>query len=126
MAPAAEHGAVEDRLRDLIARGFQFLHPRDAEGELVAVVGVRAHHNVVDVLQLHAEDDATAFRIPGDERDIMAPSTTLWRCSGAAIEVLNALLALADPAPAAQTGDAAKGCWVPVRPGRARWVRATA
>jgi hypothetical protein len=125
-SPVEQDDGVAGRLRALIARGFQFVHPRDAGGELVAVVGVRAHHNVVDVLQLRAEDDVTALRVPGDESDILTPSTTLWRCAGAAREVMDALLALEDVVPAPQAGEAAKGVWVPVRPGQARWLSATA
>src|SRR5690349_20768151 len=52
---------VESGLRALIARGYQFVHPSDATGEVLAVVGVRVHGDVVDVFRLDAEDDATAI-----------------------------------------------------------------
>jgi hypothetical protein len=125
-SPTEQDGGIEARLRDLIARGFQFVHPRDAEGELLAVVGVRAHHHVVDVLHLRAEDDVTALRVPGDEKNILEPSTALWRRTGEAVEVLDALLALTDAVPSEQSGAPANGCWVPAGPGRSRWLGATA
>ncbi|GDY32882.1 hypothetical protein [Gandjariella thermophila] len=123
-----DSGAVEALLRTLIARGFRFLHPRDASGELLAVVGVRAHHNVVDVVWLHGEDAAHAVRMPADEANVLDPHTVLWRTRGAAHGVLDDLVSLDDHVPgvtAHQVG-AATGCWVPVRPGRSRWLAATA
>lgn len=89
-------GSVESRLMDLIDRGYRFIHPRDAEGAVVAVVGVRPHDAVIDILRLDAENDATALRIPAEEEDLMAPSRTLWRFHGDAGEVLDELLALPD------------------------------
>ena len=58
---------VDARLTDLIGRGYRFLHPRDEHGRVVAVVGVRAHDRVVDVVLLNAEDDVSAYRVAGDE-----------------------------------------------------------
>jgi hypothetical protein len=130
MTPAdSDHGA-ESRLRELIARGFQFVHPCDANGEVVAVVGVRAHHNVVDVVQLYAEDNVVATRMPGDEQDILSPAKVLWRSEGAACRVLDDLLGLPDDRTPGSlttaTDTPASGCWVPVEPGRAKWLAATA
>ncbi len=71
------------QLRELIARGFQFLHPRDARGELAAVVGVRAH-------------DAVAMRMPADEVNVLSPSRFSWRRHGPATHVLEELLELPD------------------------------
>src|SRR5437764_378196 len=104
-------------LRAMVSRGFRFTHPRDANGDVIAVRGVRAHHHVIDVIELHAEHDAQAVRMPGDEQDIGQPGTTLWQTSGPAHAVLARLLALPDDAPAVPV--LAKGCWVPTLPGRA-------
>jgi hypothetical protein len=89
-------GSVETRLMDLIERGYRFIHPRDADGAVVAVVGVRPHGPVIDILRLDAENDATALRVPADEQDLLAPSRTLWHFHGPAGEVLDELLALPD------------------------------
>jgi hypothetical protein len=62
---------------------------------VLAVVGVRAHHNVIDVVRLHSEDDAIASRVPSDE-NILAPTRVFWRQQGPAHEVLGELLALPD------------------------------
>jgi hypothetical protein len=117
-------GSVDTRLLDLIDRGYRFLHPRDDEGSLVAVVGVRAHGSVVDVLCINAEDDAVATRVPGDEADVLAPRKMLWRCRGNAHEVLDELLALPDNY-AAGGGRPTRGCWVPGEGGRAKWLSAS-
>ncbi|GAA5162685.1 hypothetical protein [Amycolatopsis sacchari] len=87
---------VENRLLNLIDRGYRFIHPRDDGGTLVAVVGVRPHDAVIDVIRLDAEDDATALRVPADEDDILTPEKPLWSCHGTAHEVLDELLALPD------------------------------
>ncbi|MFC6091111.1 hypothetical protein [Saccharothrix lopnurensis] len=84
------------QLRELIARGFQFLHPRDARGEIAAVVGVRAHDAVIDVVRLHTADDAIAMRMPADEVNVLAPSRFSWRAHGPATNVLDELLDLPD------------------------------
>ncbi|GAA1348562.1 hypothetical protein [Saccharothrix algeriensis] len=84
------------QLRQLIERGFQFLHPRDARGELAAVVGVRAHDAVIDVVRLHTEDDVVAVRMPADEMNVLAPSRFSWRRHGSATSVLDELLELPD------------------------------
>ncbi|HJQ44954.1 MAG TPA: hypothetical protein VJ870_01350 [Amycolatopsis sp.] len=119
---AETKATVESRLMDLIGRGYQFIHPRDRDGGVVAVVGIRAHHTVVDVLRIDGEDDVTAFRIPGAEEDILNPRTILWRCRGEADEVLDHLLALPDSH--AATGRQVSGCWVPGDTGRAKWLAA--
>lgn len=84
------------QLRQLIERGFQFLHPRDARGELAAVVGVRAHDAVIDVVRLHTEDDVMAIRMPADEVNVLSPTTFSWRRRGPATSVLDELLELPD------------------------------
>lgn len=88
-------GSTEDQLIALRLRGFQFIDPRDDGGEVVAVVGVRAHDNVIDVVQLHGEDHAIASRMPCDE-DILAPRMVFWQQEGPAYDVLGSLLALPD------------------------------
>ncbi|MBB2937707.1 hypothetical protein FHX82_004783 [Amycolatopsis bartoniae] len=97
---STEATPVETRLMDLIHRGYRFIHPRDDGGDLVAVVGVRPHGTVIDVIRLDAEDDATALRVPADEDDILTPEKTLWHCHGTAHHVLDELLALPDGVPA--------------------------
>jgi hypothetical protein len=87
--------STDAQLRALVARGFRFIDPRDENGDVVAVVGVRAHHDVVDVVQLHGEDDVIAARMPTDQ-DVLAPRQVFWREVGPAHEVLGAMLALPD------------------------------
>jgi hypothetical protein len=122
-AEVSHHRSVETRLLDLINLGYRFLHPCDDDGQVVAVVGVRAHGSVIDVIRLDAEDDATASRVPGDEPDILAPRQLLWRCRGTAHEVLDELLALADDY-GADRARSVRGCWVPGRSGHAKWLAA--
>lgn len=113
---------ISDKLRELMALGYRFVHPRNAGGEVVAVTGVRTHHNVVDVFQLYGERDANAVRMSATEVDILSPRSVLWQTCGTAETVIDELLALADPEEALHT----RGCWVPTRPGRAAWLPATA
>lgn len=121
---------AETRLRALIARGFRFLHPRDAHGETLAVVGVRVHHDVVDVVHLEAEDAVVAMRVPSCEPNVLAPTRTWWRSAGSVCDVLDELLRLPDDRTPAATGQLVhaqgrpSGCWVPGAPGRAKWVAA--
>jgi molybdopterin-guanine dinucleotide biosynthesis protein len=56
---------------------------------------VRAHHDVVDVVQLHGEDDVVASRMPTDQ-DVLAPRRVFWQETGPAHTVLGAMLALPD------------------------------
>jgi len=100
-APSTERGGdsagcrTEDQILELRARGFCFIDPRDEGGEVVAVVGVRAHDNVIDVVRLHSEDEAIASRLPSDE-NILAPTKVYWRQEGPANYVLGEMLALPD------------------------------
>lgn len=95
--------ATERRLRKLIARRFQFVHPTGPDGSLKAVVAVRVLDAVVDVVQMHAEDAVIATRVPASEADILAPSRVIWRSSGDVCAVLDDVLALpeegVDPEP---------------------------
>lgn len=115
---------ITDGLQALVARDFQFTHPRDANGSLVAVVGIRVHRGVFDILQLFGENDADAARIPGDEPDVLFPSKVLWRTHGKASDVLNELLLLPDPRP--ETGSDTSGCWMPTQAGRSTWLAVSA
>lgn len=118
---------IADRLRRLIASGFRFAHPRDSQGSLVAIVGARAHHGVIDIVQLFSESDADAARVPGDEPDILLPRTVLWRATGPVRTVLDRALALPDP----DTDDSkvhqqSGGYWMPTHAGKATWLAASA
>ncbi|HEX5117667.1 MAG TPA: hypothetical protein VFW65_20940 [Pseudonocardiaceae bacterium] len=117
---------VTAKLRKLMATGFRFVHPRDHCGHVVAVTGVRTHNGVVDVIQIYGEQAADAARMSATEPDILSPRSVVWRTSGTALDVLDAMLALPDPdgrtAPAADS----RGCWVSTRPGRATWLTASA
>lgn len=84
------------RLAELVAKGFRFMHPRNPDGQVVAVIGVRAHHNVIDVVWLRGADDVVATRMPGDETNFLTPTRITWRSAGPADEVLSELLGLPD------------------------------
>ncbi|SDP20611.1 hypothetical protein SAMN04487905_102389 [Actinopolyspora xinjiangensis] len=86
----------DTRLRELMARGFQFMQSTDSRGELLALVGVRGHDNVIDVVRLESEDHVTATRMPSWEENVFAPNTTWWHSSGPVCEVLDELLELPD------------------------------
>lgn len=87
--------STDVQLRALVARGFRFIDPRDENGDIIAVVGVRSHHDIVDVVRLNSEDDAVAVRMPADE-DVRAPRRVFWQETGPAHLVLSAMLALSD------------------------------
>ena len=86
---------MTDGLHTLASHGFQFAHPHDGQGRLIAVVGIRVHHEVIDIVQLYGDHDAEAARIPGEEPDILFPRTVLWRTTGTAQEVIDAAIATA-------------------------------
>ncbi|MDR7302789.1 hypothetical protein [Haloactinomyces albus] len=88
--------AADERLRRLVARGFRFMHPRDEQGEILAVVGVRAHDNVIDAIRLQDENDVVATRMPGSEENILAPTRVSWQSTGSVCEVIDDLLDLPD------------------------------
>jgi hypothetical protein len=129
-------GTAVHQLRELVTRGFRFVHPRDDNGQVVAVVGVRPHEGFVDVVLLQSESDAKAMRLPGDEKNVLAPATVLWETTGPAPEVLAELLALSaervsgsawNHSTGAEPGHGAStGCWIPVSPGTAHWLTPTA
>jgi hypothetical protein len=124
---------ITDKLRELVAVGFRFVHPRNARGHVVAVTGVRTHHDVVDVFSLYGENDANAARMCASEPDVLSPHNVLWRTSGTAASVIEALLTLPEPGttpvratPPATGADPDRGCWVQTRPGRSTWLPASA
>jgi hypothetical protein len=96
--PVEQRGRVDHGLLALRSLGFQFATNRDSGGVIVAVTGFRPHHGVMDIVQLYGEQDADAIRVPGDEPDVLFPRTTIWRTTGAAKDVIDNLLGLADPA----------------------------
>lgn len=117
---------VAPQLRALIVKGFRFAYPRRANGEIAAVVGVRAHHNVVDIVQLLGEHDADAVRIPGDEPDILSPRHVIWRASGPANNILQQVLDLQDIDHLDSTsGRAHNGCWLSTGPAHIVWLPST-
>jgi hypothetical protein len=87
--------SVDAQLRALVNRGFRFVDPRDEHGDVMAVVGVRAHGDVIDVVEILGEDEAVATRMPPDQ-DVLAPRRVHWREQGPASVVLARLLLLAD------------------------------
>jgi hypothetical protein len=91
-----EPASAAEQLRELVARGFQFVHPCDSDGEVLAVVGIRAHDNVIDVVRLMSEDEVVAARMPGDEQDVLQPSRVTWQSTGEVHSVLTELLELPD------------------------------
>ncbi|SDX21485.1 hypothetical protein SAMN05421504_102686 [Amycolatopsis xylanica] len=106
----------ETGLRRLVARGYQFMHPRNSRGEVLAIVGIRAHDNVVDVVRLDDEDDVIAMRMPGDEENVLEPSKVLWQSAGTVATVLTEVLALPE--------DHIPGSLV--LPGDSQWLAASA
>ncbi|GAA4539020.1 hypothetical protein [Amycolatopsis samaneae] len=93
---APEITDIESGLQELISRGYQFVHQSDERGEVSAVVGVRVHDQVVDVVRLNSEDDVEATRMPGGEENIFEPERWLWRSRGEGARVLTEVLALPD------------------------------
>lgn len=119
---------ITDKLNALIEKGFHFVHPRNAAGEVVAVVGVRIHHDVVDLVRVHAEDDAIATRAPANEANVLMPESLLWEHQGEAADVIDQMLRLPDQLHNAQRPGrrATNGCWVADGRGRQQWLTASA
>jgi hypothetical protein len=92
---AESHADPSIRLRELVARGFRLMPPiRDDDGELVALIYVRPHGDVIDIVELRGEDDVRAARVSRGQGIRIEPRTTLWRTVGAACDVLDQVLAL--------------------------------
>jgi hypothetical protein len=117
---------ITERLQGLMEAGFRFAHQRNADGDIVAVTGVRTHHDVVDVFQMYGEHAANAARMSAAEPDILSPRAVLWRTSGSATAVIDDLLGLDEPTRQTEQQEPRDGCWVPTRPGRVTWLRAPA
>src|SRR5437588_11384892 len=92
-----DESPIDEHLLGLRSRGFTFAANRDEDGNIDSLVAVRVHHDLIDIVELYGEDDVRAMRMPGTEPDVMHPRTVLWRASGPAHRVLEALLGLADP-----------------------------
>lgn len=87
---------ISSRLNAMRAKRFEFVADHDADGIVVALMGVRVHHSVIDIFQLYGEDDATATRLRGIERNIRLVRTILWHTRGSATSVIDDLLDLSD------------------------------
>jgi hypothetical protein len=90
---------VTQRLHILLALNFRFTTNLDPAGSLVALVGFRLHHGVIDILVLYGEHDADAMRVPDDEPNVLLPRTILWCATGPASQVIDEVLALPVPLP---------------------------
>jgi hypothetical protein len=89
------HGDSSVRLRQLVARGFRLMPPvRDTDGELMALIYVRPHGDIVDVVELRGEDDVRAARVSCDESNRDDLTSTHWLTAGSACDVLDQVLAL--------------------------------
>jgi hypothetical protein len=107
--PGHSLDGLEVALRALRGRGFRFIDPRDEHGDVVALVGVRAHNNVLDVVRMHSESHVIASRVPGDS-DVLAPATVFWQRTGPARDVLEALLDLPDDRSPGSLSASGDGC----------------
>jgi hypothetical protein len=88
---------IDERLIAMRNMGFRFGTSCDSGGHVVALVAARAHHGVIDIVQLFGSHDADATRVSCDEPDLLSPRAVFWRITGAAASVIDALLHLADP-----------------------------
>ncbi|WP_190816862.1 hypothetical protein [Saccharopolyspora pogona] len=81
------------RLHALVDRGFRLMPPvRDSDGELMALIYVRPHGAIVDVVELRGEDDVRAARVSRDHH--LRDDDAYWRTAGSACDVLDQVLAL--------------------------------
>ncbi|WP_093415951.1 hypothetical protein [Saccharopolyspora flava] len=82
-------------LRQLVLRGFQLMPPvRDGSGELEALIYVRPHGDVIDIVEVLAEDHVRAARVPRRGEIRTDDSAAYWRVAGGVIEVVDQVLAL--------------------------------
>jgi hypothetical protein len=91
-----EHDHLTQRLLALRALDFRFATNHDSAGMIVALVGIRAHHEVIDIIRLYGATDADAIRVPIDEPDVLFPRKTIWRTAGSADDVIDTVLDLAN------------------------------
>jgi hypothetical protein len=95
--PAGAPNDIGVRLEAMRALDYEFATDHADDGSIDALVGVRVHHGVIDILELYGEDEATATRLPDSEPNIMLARTVLWHTRGTAYEVIDELLSLPDP-----------------------------
>ena len=119
---SGQHADITQRLQALRAQNFRFATNRDTTGMVVALIGVRVHHGVIDIIAVYGEHDADATRIPDHEVDILFPRTTLWRTTGSANHVIDNLLSLPTPVHAVPDTPHHNGSWIPTAPGRLTWL----
>ncbi|MFC7343343.1 hypothetical protein [Saccharopolyspora griseoalba] len=81
-----------------MARGFQLMPPvRDHAGELDALIYVRPKGDVIDVVELIAEDEVRAARVPRRGEISVEAGGAFWRTTGDVYQVLDEVLALPEP-----------------------------
>jgi hypothetical protein len=66
----------------MCAMSFYFARIRDNCGTVVALVGVRVHHGMIDVVQFYGEHEADAVRILSTAENFVLPFDVLWSTSG--------------------------------------------
>lgn len=103
--PAGAPNDISARLQTMRGMDYEFATDHADDGSIEAVVGVRVHHGVIDILELYGEDEATATRLPDTEPNIMLARTVLWHTRGTAYEVIDELLSLPDPDRGGGPGD---------------------
>ncbi|RRO17580.1 hypothetical protein EIL87_09840 [Saccharopolyspora rhizosphaerae] len=82
-------------LRKLVLRGFQLMPPvRDGAGELEALIYVRPHGDVIDIVEVLAEDTVRAARVPRRGEIRTDTHAAYWRITGGVIDVVDQVLAL--------------------------------
>ncbi|MFI6030729.1 hypothetical protein [Amycolatopsis magusensis] len=81
----------DETLHRLIAAGWQFWHPRNDAGEVIAIGAIRRWVPAgEDMLIFCAEDDAAGVRVnPAGE--------AVWHRTGTVVEVANQMLELPHP-----------------------------
>ncbi|MBQ0923682.1 MULTISPECIES: hypothetical protein [Saccharopolyspora] len=85
-------------LRQLVLRGFQLMPPvRDGTGELEALIYVRPHGDVIDIVEVLAEDHVRAARVPRRGEIRTDDNAAYWRTTGNVVDVVDEVLALPKP-----------------------------
>ncbi|MEV4645431.1 hypothetical protein [Saccharopolyspora sp. NPDC049357] len=85
-------------LRQLVLRGFQLMPPvRDGTGELEALIYVRPHGDVIDIVEVLAEDHVRAARVPRRGEIRTDDNAAYWRTNGNVVDVVDQVLALPEP-----------------------------
>ncbi|TDC88997.1 hypothetical protein E1161_22525 [Saccharopolyspora aridisoli] len=82
-------------LRQLVLRGFQLMPPvRDGTGELEALIYVRPHGDVIDIVEVLAEDHVRAARVPRRGEIRTDDNEACWRTTGTVVDVVDQVLSL--------------------------------